>query len=420
VNYRWDNLYTYYGENLLGYYQEMLTHLGATADNQTVRDIYAFPTTVFSHSENLRAVLDGIEKINWHDIDQDSIGVIYEGLLAKNSEDSRSGAGQYFTPRPLVECIVSVMYPKAGEVIQDPATGTGGFLIAADRFIKRHTSKEAYQKNPPRYQGMEIERGTHRLCLMNTFLHSMNADIYVGDALTDDSLLLSRPSVIFANPPFGAKAGSARVGRTDLSFSSSNKQISFLQHIYTSLQAGGRAAVVVPDNVLFEEGIGRSVRQELMQTCDLHTVLRLPTGIFYAQGVKTNVLFFSKRPFKSSEHLPIWFYDLRTNMPRFGKKNPLSLHHFDEFIDAFGSDPLGRASNRADIIDDRFRSFTREQIAENGDSLDLTWLRDNRLDDLQSELEPEEIVAEMVRLLTVARAQMEELQANLADVSEAI
>ena len=295
--FRWADLESHKEDGLLGFYQEMLTHLGASAENEVVKAIYAFPTTVFSHSENLKAVIDGISKIDWHQVGEDGFGELYSGLIDKSAQDTRSGAGQYFTPRPLVETLVMLMKPIVGETIQDPATGSGGFLVAADDYIRRTSTGINYQANPPRFQGVEIEKNTRRICLMNTFLHGLDAKIIYGDALTDDALELDPADLILANPPFGSKAGSKRALRKDISYQNCNKQLAFLQHIYLGLKEGGRAAVVVPDNILFEEGNGRAVRSELMEKCNLHTILRLPTGIFYAAGVKTNVLFFQNQKY---------------------------------------------------------------------------------------------------------------------------
>lgn len=416
--YRWQDLVGYEGDNLLGHYQELLTHLGASARNKLVRQIYSFPTTVFSHSENLKVVIDGIDDLNWHSISQDGIGEIYEGLLAKNSEDARSGAGQYFTPRALVDCIIGLVKPELGEVIQDPATGTGGFLITADQYARSRNSEAAYRSNPPKYQGMEIERGTYRLCLMNTFLHRMKAEIHLGDALTKDVRVLDPADVVLANPPFGSKSGSARTGRATFSFQSSNKQLEFLQHIYQSLKVGGRAAVVLPDNVLFEEGTGRLIRRELMERCALHTILRLPTGIFYAQGVKTNVLFFTRGKTEKGNTKRTWFYDLRTNMPRFGKRNPLTVEYFSDFIRAFGSDPAGSSTRTEKGFDDRFRCLSRGEIGDRNDNLDYVWLKDSSFENDSDILDPEEIAAAIAANLIAASSELELLQAELARFSE--
>lgn len=231
LKYRWSDLVEHPDNDLLGFYQEMLTHLGTSADSEIIRAIYAFPTTVFSHAENLRAVIDGIAKIDWNDLTDDRFGQIYEGLIEKSSQDVRSGAGQYFTPRALVNSMVQIMKPKLGEMIQDPATGSGGFLIAADRFIRSGNSKNAYSKKLPKYQGAEIEKNTRRICLMNTFLNGLDAEIIYGDALTDDAKNFEPADLILANPPFGNKAGSRRALRADIPYPNTNKQLAFLQHI---------------------------------------------------------------------------------------------------------------------------------------------------------------------------------------------
>lgn len=413
AGYRWADLVAYRGPNLLGHYQEMLTHLGASADTRVVRDIFAFPTTVFSHSENLRVVIDGLDAISWHQVSEDGLGQIYEALLSKNSEDARSGAGQYFTPRALVDCMVAVVRPRLGELIQDPATGTGGFLISADAWLRSHETAEAYENSPPVYQGVEIERGTYRLCLMNVLLHRMKAEIILGDALTEDADGLDPADVILANPPFGTKFGSARAKRHKFSHSTSNRQLEFLQHIYWGLKPGGRAAVVLPDNVLFEDGVGRQVRQELMELCDLHTILRLPTGIFYAQGVKTNVLFFTRGRSDTAQTTRTWIYDLRTNAPRFGKRTPLTTATFADFIARFGSWPDLGAPRSADAASGLFRCFTREQIAADRDNLDIRWLSGDDESDSLEKLRPEELSALIVLDMKAALAELEELHGLL-------
>lgn len=367
--YRWGDLASFTGANVLDFYRKMLTHLGAHAPSEDIRKIYAFPTTVFSHSENLAAVIRGISEIDWHSITSDGMGDIYEGLLARNSQDARSGAGQYFTPRPLVDSIVRLTQPQIGERIQDPATGSGGFLISADQYVRRSTSDEAYRSSPPIFEGVEIEKSTYRICLMNAFLHRLSSHIILGDALTDDANELSPADVILANPPFGSKAGSARAIRRDIRFPTANKQLAFLQHIYLGLKPGGRAAVILPDNVLFEEGTARKIRGELMEFCDLHTILRLPTGIFYSPGVKTCVLFFTRGGTDAANTKRTWVYDMRSASPKFGKKRPLNDSDFVNFELAFGIDPRGLAARTANDADDRWRSFSRAEIAQRGDDL---------------------------------------------------
>lgn len=407
--YRWKNLVSYKGVDLLNTYQEMLTHLGGHASSKAVRDIYAFPTTVFSHSENLKAVITGLAKIDWHAISKDGIGEIYEGLLAKNSQDTRSGAGQYFTPRALVDSIVKIVKPAIGETIQDPAAGSGGFLISADLYARAHSTPEKYKRNPPKYQGVEIEKSTYRICLMNTFLHAMNADIFLGDALTDDADNLELADVILANPPFGARAGSRRKCRSDLDITTSNKQLAFLQHIYLGLKPGGRAAVVLPDNVLFEEGSGRKIRQALMDQCDLHTILRLPQGIFYSAGVQTNVLFFTKGKTDTGNTKTVSYYDMRSGAPRYGRNRPLSEEDFSDFERTYNT-----RHDLSNLENERWRSFTREEIASRDDDLNISWLQSADL--LADEVSPDPlaILATMVDHLRLALDEAEGLSEELA------
>lgn len=458
--YRWVDLESHEEEGLLGFYQEMLTHLGAHVENEVVRAIYSFPTTVFSHSENLKAVVDGISKIEWHQVGKDRFGDLYSGLIDKSAQDTRSGAGQYFTPRSLVNTIIRLIQPSLGDLIQDPATGSGGFLVSADSYIRTKYSQEKYQANPPKYQGVEIEKNTRRICLMNTFLHNLDANIVYGDALTDDVAELGEADIIVANPPFGNKAGGQRPLRNDIPFPNTNKQLAFLQHIYLRLKAGGRAAVVLPDNVLFESGVGTDVRRDLMNKCNLHTILRLPTGIFYAQGVKTNVLFFTKGSAKNKYQEEnctenIWVYDLRTNMPSFGKRAPFGNSdigfapedfgtdpHLGAFEKMFGDKPDGTSKRTEgeysfgaqeiqvdkDTVEEnqgiderlthsRWRCFSREWITNTkADSLDISWLKDKYNMDAANLPEPDILVREAKVELDAALSELNGLLAALEGI----
>lgn len=408
--YRWSDLVGFQGADLLGFYQEMLTHLGASAASQTIRAIYAFPTTVFSHSENLKAVIEGVAEIDWHSVSKDGFGDIYEGLLSKNSQDARSGAGQYFTPRPLVNCIVEVMRPSPGEIIQDPAAGSGGFLISADHYVRNHFDTRTYSEAPPRYEGTEIEKSTYRICLMNVFLHGLDANIINGDALTEDAGKLQPADLILANPPFGVKAGSARQMRSDLPFPGSNKQLAFLQHIYLALKPGGRAAVVLPDNALFESGVGRAIRKDLMDRCVLHTILRLPSGIFYSAGVKTQVLFFYRPKSSREKTSEVWVYDLRSDGPSYSKGSPLKDEDFADFRAVYGEDANGGART-TNSTNKRWRKFSRNDISDRDENLNLVWLIDT---DKEPELSSsEEIVADIVDSLRAALSEMEVLGEEL-------
>lgn len=401
---RWDDLLAHKGTGMLGFYRKLLTQLGEDVLDPNIRDIFSFPTTVFSHDENLEKVVLGIEAIEWHSELKDGLGDIYESLLERNATEARAGSGQYFTPRALVDCMVRLVRPAEGELIQDPAVGTGGFLISAHRQLEGATRGK--RRRGAHYQGIEIERDTYRLCLMNMFLHQMSGNVVHGDALTFDSRALAPADLILANPPFGVSGGGARLRRTDLPFPTANKQLMFLQHIYLSLKPGGRAAVVVPDNVLFEPGTGKRVRQDLMERCDLHTILRLPAGIFYAPGVKTNVLFFTRVEAGSTGTRSIWFFDMRTNVLPFSKRRPLVGADFDEFMSCYGTDPFGH-SQRAEAAHGRFKEFSRQEIREQDDDLNIQWMSDNRSD--EEVMDASELISAMSVQLRAANLQLEEL-----------
>jgi type I restriction enzyme M protein len=312
--------------------------------------------------------------------------------------------------------MVELIKPQAGELVQDPAAGTGGFLIASDRYIRRHTSdlfdlseaEQSFHRHQAFY-GIELVQDAHRLLLMNMLLHGIEGAVELGDTLSGDGQQLPKANVVLTNPPFGTKKGGGLPTRDDFTFPTSNKQLAFLQHIYRGLLPGGRAAVVLPDNVLFEDGVGRSIRADLMDKCNLHTILRLPTGIFYAQGVKTNVLFFQRGTSDKGNTKQVWFYDMRTNMPSFGKRIPLSREHFQEFEQCYGDDPNGN-SPRVDLGEDgRFRCFRREQITKRNENLDISWLRDESLQSGDNLPEPEVIAAEIMEKLRIATKEMEAL-----------
>lgn len=420
---RWADLKCQSGDKQLTFYRQMLIALGEKG-SERVQEIYANAQTFLKRPTNLKTLIDEIDKLDWYSARHEGLGDLYEGLLQKNAEEKKSGAGQYFTPRPLIDCMVALVQPQPGEIVQDPAAGTGGFLIAADRHVKVLTKNlfdlpesVAFFQRTRAFQGLELVQDAQRLGLMNLMLHGIEGPVHVGDALSPDGAGLDKADVILTNPPFGTKKGGGLPTRDDFTYPTSNKQLCFLQHIYRGLKPGGRAAVVLPDNVLFEDGVGRDVRRDLMDKCDLHTILRLPTGIFYAQGVKTNVLFFTRgRPEKGKAdkgNTPdVWIYDLRTGQPPFGKTRPLTRAHFAEFEAAYGADPLGRAPRDDQGDQGRFRRFTREQIAARGDNLDITWLREEGggADTLPP---PEVIAAEIVEQLRAALEEMEELTALL-------
>lgn len=418
--YRWADLERRDGVEQLQFYREMLVHLGAHG-GERVQAIYANASTALRQPRNLAKLVDSIDELDWYSARQEGLGDLYEGLLEKNATEQKSGAGQYFTPRPLIEAMVACVQPRAGETIQDPAAGTGGFLIIADRYIRQRTNElfvlstaeQRFQREEA-FWAMELVPETHRLLLMNALLHGIEGHLLLGDALSERGQSLPPADVILTNPPFGTKKGGGAPSRDDFTFPTSNKQLLFLQHIYRGLTPGGRAAVVLPDNVLFEEGTGTRIRADLMEKCDLHTILRLPTGIFYAQGVKTNVLFFTRGQKDTGNTRDLWFYDLRTNMPSFGKRTPLTHAHFADFEAAFGDDPYGRSPRTDQGPEGRFRRFTREEIKRRGDNLDITWLRDENAGRHEELPEPEEIAAEITLKLQEALAEMEELNALLA------
>ena len=417
--YRWGDLTQKEGIELLTYYRKILVDLGDKGSTR-VREIFADASTSFRQARHLQQVVSDIDSLDWYSAKHEGLGDLYEGLLEKNAEETKSGAGQYFTPRPLIECMVELTKPQPGERVQDPAVGTGGFLINADRYVKSKTddyhdlpvAKQVFQRRDA-FSGVELVPDVQRLALMNAMLHDIEGPIVLGDTLGPTGARLPKADVILTNPPFGTKKGGGGPTRDDITYPTSNKQLVFLQHIYRGLVPGGRAAVVLPDNVLFEEGVGQKVRADLLDKCDLHTILRLPTGIFYAQGVKTNVLFFTRGHKDKGNTQAVWFYDMRTNAPSFGKRTPLTRAHFADFERAFGDDPLGK-SPRQDLGEaGRFRKFTREDIAKRGDNLDISWLKDDSVTDHADLPEPEAITADIITQLQTALEEMQALQEEL-------
>ena len=477
---RWEDIADKDGLNLLNDYKRILLSLSTGKDangnsiheDKLIQAIYADAQTRLREPRHLKQMIKSLDQIDWFNIEADGLGDLYEGLLEKNATETKSGAGQYFTPRALIDSIVRCVKPQAGEVIQDPAAGTAGFLIAADSYIKSETDdlfdltekEQNFQKNNA-FVGIELVPGTRRLSLMNCLLHGIEGDsteesegvIHLGNALGDAGKSLKPADVILANPPFGtSKGGEASITRDDLTFETSNKQLAFLQHIYRNLKPGGRAAVVLPDNVLFEAGKGTDIRRDLMNKCNLHTILRLPTGIFYAAGVKTNVLFFSKGTAKKPKQeinctTHTWVYDLRTNMPSFGKRTPFGENHLKPFEKVFGKKADGTSKRTEeewsfDVQDalmsretgttgattekggaslehtketSRWRCFTRDYIRDTkGDSLDISWLKDKDSIDAADLPEPDVLAAEAMFELTEALQGLEQLVQTLAGTNE--
>lgn len=454
---RWTDLNGKSGLNLLNDYKRILLALSTGRDSngllvhadQLISAIYADAQTRLREPRHLEQMIRTLDQIDWFSAQKDGLGDLYEGLLEKNASETKSGAGQYFTPRALINSMVRCLRPQPGEVIQDPAAGTAGFLVAADQYMREQTddytdltaAQASFQKNRA-FVGVELVPNTRRLALMNCLLHGMEGDdegvVHLGNALGQVGQGLPAADVILANPPFGtSKGGEASITRDDLTYDTSNKQLAFLQHIYRNLKPGGRAAVVLPDNVLFEAGKGTDIRRDLMNKCNLHTILRLPTGIFYAQGVKTNVLFFTKGSEADKfqqEHCTqnVWVYDLRTNMPSFGKRTPFTEQHLKPFEAVYEQNPRQQGEwsfNAEEVetaetdenqnVDDRlahsrWRSFSRDWIREHkGDSLDISWLKDKDSVDAANLPEPSVLAAEAMGELTAALGELEALMVAL-------
>jgi len=423
----WSSLIKRDGDELEVHYRHILEELGKAKGLLGV--IFRKAQNKIQDPAKLRRlVADLIDREQWTTLDADVKGDAYEGLLEKNAEDTKTGAGQYFTPRSLIRAIVDVMCPRAGETICDPACGTGGFLLAAHDFISHNYKLDRSQKKHLKHdalQGWEIVDNTARLCAMNLYLNGIGTDespIRVADSLAADPG--DRFDMVLTNPPFGKKSSvtvvneagatekeSLTVVRDDFWASTSNKQLNFLQHVKTLLKINGRAAIVVPDNVLFEGGAGEAIRKRLLRECDVHTLLRLPTGVFYAQGVKANVLFFDR---KEASETPwtktLWIYDLRTNMHFTLKTNPLRRSDLDDFVSSFNPE------NRYDRTEtDRFKPFPYEDLVKRDKtSLDIVWLRDESLENSENLPDPAVLAAEIVEDLQAALDQFSLIATDLA------
>jgi len=416
ADYRWDVLVKKQGVELKRFYGELLQHLGENCTGR-VREIYAGARSNIDEPKNLEKIITSIDALDWYSAKEEGLGNLYEGLLEKNASEKKSGAGQYFTPRVLIDIMVKLIDPQTGERCNDPACGTFGFMIAADSHVKDATDGlfdlsldlQNFQRKQA-FSGCELVHDTHRLALMNAMLHGIEGEILLADTLSNQGAQMSGFDVVLTNPPFGTKKGGERTTRADLTFKTSNKQLNFLQHIYRSLKKDGksRAAVVLPDNVLFADNDGAEIRADLMDKCNLHTIIRLPTGIFYAQGVKTNVLFFTRGKTDQGNTKEVWIYDLRTNMPSFGKTTPLKHEHFDAFMTAYHAD------DRTTVTDERWNRFTRQQITDKADSLDLGLIRDDSVldyDDLQDPVESgEEIAAQLEEAVDLVMSVVKELR----------
>ena len=429
--YRWGTLKGITdNKELFDTYRALLATISTKSDNEAIQEIYTNASTTLRKPVNLRTLLTSLDAINWYEEhEQDQIATIYEELLEKNAGEKKSGAGQYFTPRPLINVMVELMAPRLGERWNDPAAGTFGFMIGVDQYLRRkHDYLYALDKKGRDFQvyeavsGCELVQDAHRLALMNAKLHGLESDVTLGDTLSELGKGFRGYDGVLANPPFGTKKGGERPSRDDLTYLSSNKQLNFLQHIYRSLHKRGtaRAAVVLPDNVLFEDGDGRRIRRDLMDKCTLHTILRLPTGIFYAAGVKTNVLFFERSPVETGATQRVWFYDMRTNAPSYGKRTPFTRAAFADFVRAYtGGIALDDLSAqyegtvddtaRAAITDERWTSLSREEITAKNDSLDLGLMADDSYTQGTADEDPINLAREAADELKAMQADLEQL-----------
>ena len=475
AKYNWPTLLKKDGDDLFDHYRHMLESLGN--EKGLLGLIFNKSQNKFQDPSKLRRlVVDLIDKENWSVMSADVKGDAYEGLLEKNAQDTKSGAGQYFTPRPLIQAMVDVVQPKPKETLCDPACGTGGFLLAAHDYVVKHnpnmSADEKRKLKGSTFKGWELVQSTARLCAMNLMLHSIGTDkdlpIIVSDSLAADPG--DRFDIVLTNPPFGKKSSTTIVAengkvsretdiieRQDFWATTSNKQLNFIQHVKTLLKQNGRAAVVVPDNVLFEGGAGETVRRKLLHECDVHTLLRLPTGLFYAQGVKANVLFFDKKPASETPWTKkLWIYDLRTNMHFTLKTSSLQRSDLDEFVKNYNpedrhhrkatwkpeldsgskagmtaekkkkgspspqSSPAPDRSIRGQALGEdgkkegRWRSYNYDElVSRDKASLDIFWLKDESLEASDNLPDPDVIAQEIVEDLEAALEQFREIVGDL-------
>ena len=432
--YSWSSLLKRDGDDLFDHYRHLLEELGKGKGMLGL--IFTKAQNKFQDPVKLRRlIVDLIDKEDWSTMSADVKGDAYEGLLEKNAQDTKSGAGQYFTPRPLIVAMVEAIAPKPDETICDPACGTGGFFLAAHDYIVKHnlnlTKAEKIALRQGTFKGWELVQSTARLCAMNLMLHGIGSDKELPIMAGVDSLAADpgdRFNIVMTNPPFGKKSSTTIVGeegqvskerdiveRDDFWATTSNKQLNFVQHVKTLLKQHGRAAVVVPDNVLFEGGAGETVRRKLLHECDVHTLLRLPTGLFYAQGVKANVLFFDKKPASETPWTKkLWIYDLRTNQHFTLKTDPLKREDLDEFVQCYNpknrhtrpSTSSGQANWSLKNPNGRWRAYDYDElIARDKASLDIFWLKDDSLEDSANLPNPDIIAQEIVDDLEAALEQ---------------
>jgi type I restriction enzyme M protein len=411
--YSWRVLREKSGTELTEFYVDALRGLGK--QKNTLGDIYGGAISKFANPVNLKRLINLIDEIEWTSLNVDVKAAAYEGLLEKSASEGKKGAGQYFTPRVLIQSIVKCMKPDPRKskdfVIHDPAAGTGGFLVCAYEWLMEKTKGSLERDDAKRitnkvYTGTELVARPRRLALMNLYLHGIHADIYLGDSIYEP-FKSTRYDCILTNPPFGTKGANQAPERDDFTISTSNKQLNFIQHVMNVLRPGGRAAMVLPDNCLFEDKAGEVIKI-LTQDCNLHTILRLPRGTFtpYSQGVKANVIFFQKG-------LPtenVWIFDGRSNIPGITKKDrPLTSEHFKEFENCYGADPNGQRKRTDSGVDGRFRKFHIQEIKDRGYKLDITWLRDESLEDGDELPDPQDLASEAITELEAVVDSLKEI-----------
>lgn len=423
----WPSLLKKDGDELETHYKHLLETLAKEKGMLGV--IFRKSQNKIQDPAKLERLIKMIDSETWVGLDIDVKGDIYEGLLQKNAEDTKSGAGQYFTPRPLIKAMVAVIRPKPGETICDPACGTGGFFLAGHKYLSDNYKLDKKQKKTLKsktFKGKDIVDAVVRLCVMNLYLHGIGGQqcpIESGDSLISDPG--DRFELVMTNPPFGKKSsitiinGEGKASRENQTYeredfwaTTSNKQLNFLQHVKTLLKINGRCAIVVPDNVLFEGGAGETVRRKLLHECDVHTLLRLPTGVFYAQGVKANVLFFDRKPASEKPWTQkLWIYDLRTNMHFTLKENPLRFEDLGDFVECYNS------QNRFDRKEmERFKVFNYDDLMQRDKvSLDIFWLKDESLEDTENLPAPEVLAQDITENLQAALEQFSGIYEDLGD-----
>lgn len=415
--YRWGDLIDLDGLDLVKQYEDTLEEL--SGQDNLIGTIYTKAQNKIDKPVYLKKVITLINEESWLVMDGDVKGAIYESILEKNGQDKKSGAGQYFTPRSLIQAMVDVACPQIGETVCDPACGTGGFLLAAYDYMKPQSSDKAKQDflRNNALHGYDNTALVVTLASMNLYLHGIGTDrspIICQDSLEKAPSTLV--DVILANPPFGTRpAGSVEIDRQDFYVETKNNQLNFLQHMMVMLKNGGRAAVVLPDNVLFEGGAGETIRKELLKNFNLHTILRLPTGIFYAQGVKANVLFFTKgTPTKD-----IWFFDYRTGVKHTLATNPMLRHHLDEFVECYKADNINARTetyNAETNPNGRWRKYDVDEVMKRDKtSLDISWIK---LNDDDNDMSLAELMANIQEKSDNISKAVAELQKLLANINE--